>query len=322
MLQFTNADGRDPFTTQSFGSGDDRLFTDVYFSAFPVNWRVQSNAHALLLNDAGRLIYGEAAIEYALAAYAKTYGQAHIEYMLGGIVPLDLTGTLVGTGAFGLLAELVMAFGSTFDATGTMGISKLLDLTMDSSGALTSAFGVQYEISLAIAEVLEAIGGFGATGGQDAAPVWVFNAKTFAPSRYEGLEVRSLAKLGTTVYGAGPGGIYELAGSTDAGANIAASFIVGREGYGVGNVKRIAYGFVHGTSEGVLEVRVIDDTGTVYTYETERALGNKIRSVRFKVGKGLRSHYFQFEIRNKAGGAFEVRHVDLLPAVLERWTKP
>ncbi|MGH8566541.1 MAG: hypothetical protein ACREXU_00620 [Gammaproteobacteria bacterium] len=321
MLQFTNTDGHDPFTTQSFGSGDDRLFTDVYFSAFPVNWRVQSNAHAILLNDAGRLIYGGAAIEYALNAYTKTYGQAHVEYILGGIVPLDLSGTLVGTSGFSLLAELNVAFASTFAATGTMQISKWVDVTMGSSGELATTFGLQYEISLVIAEVLEAVGGFGATGGQDAAPVWVFNAKTFAPSRYEGLEVRSLAKLGTTVYGAGPGGIYELAGSTDAGVNIAASFIVGREGYGVGNVKRMAYGYVHGTSEGVLQVRVIDDTGAVHTYETERALGNKIRSVRFKVGKGLKSHYWQFEVRNKLGQQFEVHHVDLLAAALERMTK-
>lgn len=68
-------------------------------------------------------------------------------------------------------------------------------------------------------------------------------------------------------------------------------------------------------------MRVITDTGVVHTYETERALGDKVRSVRFKVGKGLKANYWQFEIRNITGGYFEVHHVDLLPAVLERWVK-
>ncbi|MGH8591144.1 MAG: hypothetical protein ACREXX_18050 [Gammaproteobacteria bacterium] len=290
------------------------------FDADPEYGQVQSGGLPLLINEAGRLVYFGAVTEYALNAYAKTYFGASIEYMLGGIVPLDLTDTLVGTSAFGLLAELGMSFGSSFDATSAMAMSKLVDMSMDSTGAFTSAFSLNYEISLVIAEVLEAVAGFGVEG-QDI-PIWVFNAKTFAPSRYEGLDVRSLAKLGTTVYGAGPGGIYELAGDTDAGAQIAASFIVGRAGFGAPNVKRIAYGYITGTSDAnKLQVRVITDTGQVYTYEAERALGNQVRSVRFKAGKGLKGHYWQFEVRNQNGGAFEVHHIDLLPEVLARWTK-
>lgn len=319
MIQFGHPTGLDPFTTQVFGSGNDRLFTDVYFNAFPVNWRAQSNAHALLINEAGRLVYFGASIEYALNAYAKTYFGASIEYSLGLIVPLAMDGTFAATDAFGLARELGLSFSSTFDGTGAMSISKLVDMSMDSSGALTSAFSLQYELSLAIAEVLEAVSGFGAEGLD--VPVWVFNAKTFAPSRYEGLDVRSLAKLGTAVYGAGPGGIYELAGNDDAGNAILASFIVGRTDGGVGNVKRWGYGYIHGTSDEKLQVRVFDDAGNVYTYETERALGNIVRSVRFKVGKGIASHYLQFEVRNQHGGQFEVHHIDVLPQVLGRRVK-
>lgn len=332
MLLYSYPGGADPFSSRRFGDTDGTYRT-MHDAAFFANWQVQSNAHALLINEAGRLIYFGAAIEYALNAYTKTYFGASIEYTLGGIVPFSISELLDAATSFGLASEIGLSFSSTFDGTTAHALSKLVDMALDSTGDLTGAFTLNYEISLAIAEVLEGISGFGAQagpvvagqafgfGGHDATHIWVFNAKTFAPSRYDGLDVQSLAKLGTAVYGAGPGGIYEFAGDDDAGNHIQASFIVGRKGFETPNVKRISIGYVHGTSEGILQVRVIDDQGKVYTYETERPLGDTVRSVRFKVGKGLTMHHHQFEVRNKDGGKFEIHHIDVLPEVLTRRVK-
>jgi hypothetical protein len=148
---------------------------------------------------------------------------------------------------------------------------------------------------------------------------WLINAVTFAASRVDGYYFDTLARLeGSSVYGAGPDGIFEFTGGTDDGAEIAASIVTRREDFGVPNVKGVAYGYVTGTSDGKLEVRVFDDQGRVYTYETERALGDTVRSVRFKTGKGLEMHEWQWEIRNKAGGELEIHHFDVLPAFKRR----
>jgi hypothetical protein len=146
---------------------------------------------------------------------------------------------------------------------------------------------------------------------------WLINAVTFAASRVDGYYFDSLARLGASVYGAGPDGIFEFTGGTDDGAEIAASIVTRREDFGVPNVKGVAYGYITGTSDGKLQVRVIDQ-GRVYTYETERALGDTVRSVRFKTGKGLEMHEWQWEIRNKGGGQIEVHHFDVLPALKRR----
>ncbi len=332
-LQFAHPQGRDPYTTQFFGSGDDLLEKGIYYNAFPVSWKAQSNVHALLLNDAGRLVYFGTGFEYAIDAYAKIYLGAAFEYSLGAVVPFDIDGTLAGTTSFGLAREALLSFGSSFAGTGAMGIAKEVIMETDAAGVLTGAFGLNYEIALTIAETLFGLSGFGAQtgtvvvgqefgfGDQDRQPFWAFNARTFAPSRYAGLDVQSLGKIGNAVYGLGPGGIYELTGDDDAGNDIAASFATGREDFGVPNVKRVVFGYITGTSDNKLQVRVIDDEGRVYTYETERALGDKVRSVRFKTGQGLKMHQFQWEIRNKAGGGFEVHSLDLLPEILKRRVK-
>ena len=319
MLQFSHPLGLDPFTTQAFGSGDEQQFSDRYYSAFPVNWQAQSNVHALLLNEAGRLVYGGAAIEYLLDAYTKTYGGAAIEYSLGLVVPMEFAGILDGASGFDLARIMGLAFASSFTGTGAMAISKIVPMEFDGAGEVSGSFALQYTFAMAIADAMEAVSGF-SVEGQDI-PIWVFNARTFAPSRYEGLDVRSLGRIGNALYGAGPSGIYELEGADDDGVDIAASFITRREDFGVPNVKRIAHGYLTGTSDGKLQVRIIDDAGKVYTYETETALGDIVRAVRFKPGKGLKGHAWQIEVRNKAGGTFEIRHIDMLPEILARRIK-
>lgn len=150
---------------------------------------------------------------------------------------------------------------------------------------------------------------------------WLFNATTYAASRVRGYFFDSFATLQGAVFGANAAGIFEITGDTDDGVAIDSSIIVGRSASRAPNVKRFSYGYVYGVSDDVLIVRVADDDATVYNYETERVLGTVVRSQRFKVGKGLKMHYWQFALENQGGTYFEVEHVDLLPAILERWVK-
>lgn len=320
MLQFAHPQGFDPFTTKAFGSGDEQQFSGRYYSAFPVNWQAQSSAHALLLNATGLLVYGGATIEYVLNAFAKTYGGAAIEYILGFIVEADFVSSGAGTAPFVPNVEYVTnTVASSGAGTTLVAVERLIDSIVASTATgigttLTNLTSDVFVASTANTAVVFAFEG-------EEYDVWVFNADTFAASRYVNFNFNSFAAYRGRYYGANAAGLYELSGDTDAGAVIAASLTLGRMNFGTSQLKHVFRAYLSGTSEGKLVLRVVGDDGAVRTYKTNVPLGDIINYKRVDPAKGLSAHYWQFSIENELGQDFALDSMDIYPVVLQRRVK-
>lgn len=310
--------GNDPTT---FLIGSDNYERDVvtYFPQVPVNWQVQSSAHALLLNEAGRLVYGGAAMEYILNAYTKTYGGAAFEYILGLIVEGSFGSTSNITAPVEVNVEYGVAAGSTGSGTTLFGYERLLDVI-----AASSADGIfQALANLTTDATVASTATIGVTFVFDGAEydVWVFNAETFAASRYTNYDFNSFAAYQGRYYGANSQGLYELTGATDAGVNIPASIMFGRMNFGTSRLKRMLRAYLGGTSDGKMVLRVVGDDGALRTYKTNVALSDPVRYKRVDPAKGLSAHYWQFEITNELGQEFALDSLDLYPVILQRRVK-
>ncbi len=317
MIQFGQS-GFDPFTAQAFGSGDERV-TDMYFSAFPVNWRAQSNVHALLLNEAGRLVYGGAAMEYALNAYTKTYGGAVMEYSLGLIVEASFDSSASGTSPIEANVEYGVTAGSSGSGTSAFALERLIDVF-----AASSADGVfQALANLTTDATVASTATIGVTFSFDGADydVWVFNAETFAASRYVNYGFDSFAAYQGRYYGTNSQGLYELTGATDEGVNIPGSLMFGQMNFGTSRPKRMLRAYLGGTSDGKMVMRVVGEDGGIRTYKTNVPLGDSPSYKRIDPAKGLSAHYWQFEITNEDGQDFALDNLDLYPVILQRRVK-
>lgn len=318
MLQFNDPRGFDPFTTRVFGSGDGQQFTDRYFSAFPVNWQVQSSAHALLLNEAGRLVYSGAAMEYALNAYAKTYGGAVIEYILGGIVEAEFTSAITITTAFDGLREMDAEFTSAITHTAPFVGDVEVDAEFASHINFSSLFLPERTLEAEFASHIVFAGEWATE--QPGLDVWAFTLGADAPpaSRYTGFSFNSFAEVEGRYYAAGDAGIFELTGDNDAGTAIDAYVLTARRGQGADRRSRMPMVYLTGRSQGVLHCSVIDEEGAEFDYTAERALGDRDGRERVKPGKGLKASFWQLKIGNERGEDFELTDVGTLADILKR----
>lgn len=151
--------------------------------------------------------------------------------------------------------------------------------------------------------------------------VLAFNAETFAATRYVGYNYVSFATFRGRHYGANVDGLFELTGDSDAGEDIDASIILGRLNFGSSHLKRMYNAYISGVSEGSLSLRVFGDDDKIREYKTKVPLGDIIRYRRVGIAKGLKMHYWQFEVRNEFGQTFDLHSMDLYPIVLQRRVK-
>jgi hypothetical protein len=56
-------------------------------------------------------------------------------------------------------------------------------------------------------------------------------------------------------------------------------------------------------------------------YELREKPADEVRESRIKLGKGVKSRYWQFELVNVDGGEFEVDQLHLMPVMLSRRVK-
>lgn len=285
----------------------------------PQYGQVQSAALPLLINESGRLVYFGDSMEYALNAYVKTYFGDSMEYILGLIVEaaFDSSGSI--NAPVGVNVEYGVAAGSTGSGTTLFGYERLLDVITASSAAGIS----QALANLTTEATVASTATIGVTFIFDGAEydVWVFNAETFAASRYTNYDFNSFAAYQGRYYGANSQGLYELTGATDAGVNIPASIMFGRMNFGTSRLKRVLRAYLGGTSDGKMVLRVVGDNGALRTYKTNVALSDPVRYKRVDPARGLTAHYWQFEITNEFGQDFALDSLDLYPVVLQRRVK-
>lgn len=150
---------------------------------------------------------------------------------------------------------------------------------------------------------------------------WVVNVETKAPWQYEDYPFNSFGKHEGKYIGLSSDGLYELSGDTDNGDVINATIRTGLEDFGTARMKSVPMAYFGYTSDGaVLFKTITTESGNKIErwYELKERTANDTTEARVKMGRGVRSVYWQFEITNIDGADFDFDSVKLLPAVLKR----
>jgi hypothetical protein len=130
---------------------------------------------------------------------------------------------------------------------------------------------------------------------------WCTNIHNGETTRFEGFDFKALGYMHGTTYGLTANGIYQLGGSTDAGAPIAASFRFNPSNFGIPARKRVPYLYVDNDAQ--VEVGLTVDDQPVGTFA-----GLK----RVRLARGAIGQYFAFDIANQGGDEFRIKNIELL----------
>jgi hypothetical protein len=116
---------------------------------------------------------------------------------------------------------------------------------------------------------------------------YVLNTAKFQPSMYSGFDFNSYCVFENRAFGANDAGIYELTGTTDAGATIHTGAILSQTDFGAPNQKRFRHGYlgISGTSP-VMVFECEDGTRQAYSIDTK---GHVVASSELKSKKWVLS---------------------------------
>lgn len=225
---------------------------------------------------------------------------------------------LAGGGAAGLLAldqrHEQIALGAT--SAGAVTFTMLVPETL----ALGEAASSTAELLDRIAEGATLLATIHLPDGKYLA--WVCNTESRAFTTYRNFPFNSFCELDGHYYGATDEGIYLLEGDDDAGVPIDAHVRGGLMDMGTGRLKRMEalYWGVRTNGQMLLKVVTTSEGGekTESWYSLDAPPGNVLREGRTKIGKGLKSVYWGFEIANVDGSDFELDRIAWLPMVLDR----
>lgn len=248
-----------------------------------------------------------------------------LAFAIQGVIADAQRGMLVATADFaGALTDYLVALVARLDAwqiTAIQSSSAILHVLV----ADTTAFADGASDYLKIVQALLDGAQFGITlfTGQDTYVAWVMTAATRAMRRYVNYPFNSFGTLNGRLCGANANGIYWLDGDTDAGASIPALVRTGLLDFGSRQLKQMDRAYLGYTSDGTLGLKVITTSETgdkvEYTYLMTATAANAPREQRVKIGRGMRSVYWQFELVNDAtGSSFELHDVTVLPITLAR----
>lgn len=188
--------------------------------------------------------------------------------------------------------------------------------TVDTA-AFSSAVDEQQRVAALVREGV-LVGGLVAL--TDDTYTFAINTKSSGLSEYTNFPFNSFAGFGQTYLAAADDGLYELAGDTDDGANIAAAIRTGLLDFGSSLSKRMPRAYLGYTSTGNLVLKVVhSDQGVLREdwYELTTTQGAP-DTRRFKLGRGPKARYWQFELVNANGADFDVDTLRLYPLILER----
>ena len=91
-----------------------------------------------------------------------------------------------------------------------------------------------------------------------------------------------------------------------------------RDDFGSEQLKRLSRAYISLTGDGGMELRAVRDDGSIDTYTLNGDAGDEPTKRSVPLGKGARSHYWQFELRNVDGSDFTVSEMTLVPLLLRR----
>lgn len=277
--------------------------------------------HALQLADSLTLVSGVGSALDAQITVASAFALAD---SLASVYPnalaenVDLTGTVGAT----LRAALKLLDAMRVQDGVTPGVTWLV--TTDETFDLTDANATTATMNMLLADGMEMLGEIRLEDGAYLA--WVVNTETRAFVKYRNFPFNSFAKIGNRYFGCSGDGIYELAGDDDAGEPIEAVLRGGLSDMGSSLLKRMPSAYVgyRADDQMVLKVTVatVDRNGDIareeHWYRMEPRQADALRVNRVKLGKGLKSTYWGWELTNIDGADFDVDSFSWYPVVLER----
>jgi len=152
---------------------------------------------------------------------------------------------------------------------------------------------------------------------------WVVNTEGNMPiSEYDNYTFNSLAYSPDEMLGCTDQGLYILDGEDDAGTNIDAEIASLMLDFDTSKLKRMSTAYIGYKSDGQILLKVRSEEQGTYAERWYEARDSDAQTVsshnRMKIGKGLRSRYWTFELVNIEGSDFELDKVELYPIVLQR----
>jgi hypothetical protein len=226
--------------------------------------------------------------------------------------------TLQATGVTGItgtvnasLAALALA------AEGYTGILGTADLTLPMLEITASGGTITGTANLTIPALqLVATGTTAAVGTTNA---WALQTEKMALSTYDDLPAfNSLVNFNGVYLGATSSGIFAITGTADGAAAIDAVLRTGMTDFGTSHLKRVEAVWLQYETSGVLELTVITDGGERTTYALPPTGSTGLHGHRQKIGQGLESKYWGFEVANVDGADFSLDVIEPKPLILQR----
>lgn len=277
--------------------------------------------YALQLVDALTLVSGTRSALDAQVTVATAFALAD---SLASVHPNALTENmhLAGTASATLRATLALLDTLRVQDGMTPGVTWLVQT--NEAFALTDANATTATLGMLLADGIEMLGELRFDDGAYLA--WVVNTETRAFVKYRNFPFNSFARIGNRYFGCSGDGIYELVGDDDAGEPINAVVRGGLTDLGSSLLKNMpgAYIGYRAGDQMVLKVTVmaVQKTGDIgreeHWYRMEPRQANAIRENRVKLGRGLKSTYWGWELININGADFDLDSFSWYPIVLER----
>ncbi len=147
---------------------------------------------------------------------------------------------------------------------------------------------------------------------------WVMNTAVGGLTEYKNYNFNSIAKIGGHYYGAADTGLYLLEGADDAGTDIDVRIKLGALDLGNGYKSRCEQAYIGVRTSGSIIFKVFTDDGKERWYESQ-AVYTELNTQRAKLGRGVKSRYWQFELINRDGADIELlEEIEFYPVALTR----
>lgn len=232
------------------------------------------------------------------------------------------TSNFSGTDTYSGLREQILTFASELTFTDVYEALKQIIgqfiSTLDLDDALSAIATYQAFLNGNLRTVDNYLSSIGTTASPlvGSCATWVIDIDTQASVQYDKYNFSSYAKHGDTYIATAEDGIYELSGSTDAGADISSLIDLATSRFATPQRKYFPSVYLGVTSSGKLLLKAEVD-GQTWVYEANNTSAN-MANQRIDIGRGLVGSHWRFTLLNQDGLDFDLESVEFLPFISSR----
>jgi hypothetical protein len=191
--------------------------------------------------------------------------------------------------------------------------SMIFRLEADERGVMDDALALQMIWNGAVAEFGRGVITYQSPSGNTSS--WVVNTRTNAVTQYTNWNFNSFTSMGRKYIATDQNGLYELNGERDLTSNIVADMMGGMVKFNGAKFAGMKGVYIGLSQAGQFYLKLTAGDGREYTYQFVANPGQMTSKV--KIGKGLRSQYFQWELIS-TGSDFDLDTVEFVPMVSDR----